>query len=155
MRRNLILNVLLMLSTRQPPEPQLEVAWHEQHCAEHGRTFVVTTRDVRGLAPETSTVAFYGDSRIDNLYLGQGRFRRIIPLRSPEGREILQHFDLYREHGIPDRARAFIELTDVRTARPGETLEDLGGIMRTSGLPLALCNIPPGASRAQVYYFTE
>lgn len=151
-----MLNVLLMLSTRQPPDPVQEVAWHERHCAEHGHTFLVTTRTIKDLVPGNSCVAFYGDSNLQNAYLGCGCFQDHIPIDSREGGDILETSELYRRHGIPERAREFIELTDFRAAQPGESIDRLRGLIRAEPRrPLTLKNVPPGASRAQVYFLTE
>jgi hypothetical protein len=145
-------NVLLMLSSNQPPPPQQEVRWHASRCASHGVTHLVTTRTLAGLTVGESVVAFYGNADLNNQYLGRGVFLDYIPLDTPAGQQLLQSSPLYSAQGIPDNARAFIQLRDVQVAHPGEGLASLNGIIEASGLPLALANIPDGPARLQVYY---
>jgi len=92
---------------------------------------------------------------LGNDFLGQGCFQGYVDFDTQRGRQILDSSELYSQHGTPGGAKGFIELTTVRTARPGESLAGLGGMIRASGLALTLANIPPGASRAQVYFLTE
>ena len=145
-------NVLLMLSSRQPPDPEAEVAFHTQHCAAHGSTCLVTTRPLSDLVEGMSEVAFYGDNDLGNRYLGRGTFLRYTTLDDELRRNVMSDGSIYVTHGIPDRARAVIELRDVREAVLDEGLEVLQGIIESNELPLCRENIPRGASRASVYY---
>lgn len=150
-----VLNVLLMLSTKQPPDPDVEVAWHHAESQKAGTTWLVTTRDVRGLHPGSGTVALYGDAGLRNRYLGRGTYRDYALLTTARGMNALSTSDLYRQYGYPASACAMIELSDVVVAGPaGGSFGSLGGTIRASGLPLTLANLPNGAARIQVYYLT-
>jgi hypothetical protein len=145
-------NVLLMLSTDQPPDPVEEMRWHVERCAKDGATAVVTTRVLTGLTPGRSTVAFYGNQTLGNRYLGRGRFVEYIPLDTPHGREIARESPLYRHRGMPGSARGFILIRDLQLAADGEDLLSLDGKIEASGRALTLDALPAGPSRAQVYY---
>lgn len=150
-----LLNVLLMLSTREDPDPVMEAAWHVQHCAKRGSTFLVTTRVIEGLTPGRSCVAFYADSASGNRFLGRGCYKNHVGFDTDRGRQILKDSGLYSRYGTPKKSKAFIELTTVQAARQGESLEVLDGTIRASGLALTRSNLPAGPSRAQVYFWTD
>ena len=145
-------NVLLMFSTDQPPDPVEEMRWHAKQCAADGTTAIVTTRILKGLTPERSTVAFYGNQALENQYLGRGTFVEYIPLQTERGREIARQSPLYRQRGMPGSARGFVLVRDFQLARHGEDLSALGGKIEASGRTLTREALPPGRSRAQVYY---
>ena len=145
-------NVLLMLSTDQPPDPVEEMRWHAKQCATDGTTAVATTRVLTGLTPGRSTVAFYGSQALDNRYLGRGTFVEYIPLDSERGREIARESPLYRQRGMPGSARGFVLIRDLRLAGADEDLYSLGGTIEASGRTLTLEALPAGPSRAQIYY---
>jgi hypothetical protein len=148
----MIRNVLLMLSTDQPPDPVEEMLWHERQCAQDGMTAVATTRVLTGLTPGRSTVAFYGSRALDNRYLGRGTFVEYVPLESGRGREIARESPLYSRRGMPGSARGFVLLRDLRLPAPGEGLSSLPGRIEASGRQLEVEALPHGPSRAQVYY---
>ncbi len=145
-------DVLLMLSSDQPPPPEEEVAWHAEQCARGATTALVTTRRLTGLTPGRSVVAFYSNAALGNRYLGRGTYLETVPLASTRGAELLRESPLHRTRGVPAGATAFLVLRDVAVAEPGETLDALRGTIESNDRPLALDNIPKGASRAQVYY---
>lgn len=145
-------NVLLMLSTAAPPPPVQEVQWHAAHCASHGSTHLVTTHTLDDLVAGESVVAFYGDAALGNRYLGRGIYLGYTDFDSPPGQALLAGSPLYSTHGTPATSRGFVELRDVVIASAGEDLGSLNGIIRASGLPLTLANIPDGPSRSRVYY---
>jgi hypothetical protein len=144
-------NVLLMLSTDQPPDPVGEMRWHAERCAKDGATAVVTTRVLTGLTPGRSTVAFYGSQALGNRYLGRGRFVEYIALDTERGREIARESPLYRQRGMPGSARGFVLIRDLQLSGEGEDLSSLGGKIEASGRALTLDTLPVGRSRAQVY----
>lgn len=145
-------HVLLMLSTKQPPDPQKELKWHADECARGGATAVITTRRPTRLTPGRSVVAFYGNVDLENRYLGRGTFVEYVPIGDLRARELLRDTPIYHTRGTPRGAQGFIVLRDVQLARPGEDLTALGGTIERSGLPLTLENVPRGAARVQVYF---
>jgi hypothetical protein len=155
-------NVLLMLSSHEPPPPREEVAWHANTSTQEGVTYLVTTKVLTNLVPGQSTVAFYGDVDLAHAYLGRGVFQRYLPLAigpggaiEGPGGPILSGHPLYSLLGHPETAKGMIELSHVVVAGHAEALEDLNGTMSSSGLPLRLRHIPPGPSRGCVYFSTE
>jgi hypothetical protein len=73
-------DVLLMLSTDQPPDPVEKMRWHPGQCARDGATAVATTRVLTGLAPGRCTVAFYGSQALGNRTYGRGTFVEYIAI---------------------------------------------------------------------------
>lgn len=155
----MIRNVLLMLSSDQPPHPEKEVAWHAAECAQRGETALLTTRRLTKLVPDRSEIAFYGDAKLGNRYLGRATFLEYVPLTSTRGATLLANSSLYRDRGMPRGARAFLILREVEAAAAGQGLEVLSGTIRSSGgtdgRPLALEHLPDGAARIQVYYTVD
>ena len=145
-------NVLLMLSTKQPPHPLTEVRFHAAESAARGSTWLVTTRISTRLEPGRSVVALYGDVALGNRLLGSGVFRSTVPLHTRDGDRLLAAHPLYRETGIPRGAAALLELTDVREAPAGAGVEWLDGIIEATSRPLTLANLPRSAARGRVYY---
>jgi hypothetical protein len=145
-------DVLLMLSSDQPPPPTEEIRWHARESAKGNRSVLVTTRLITDLTPHRSIVAFYGNAALDNRFLGCGCFVQYAPLDSPLGQAVLMESPLYNRNGVPAGARGCIILEKVREARRGESLESLGGIIEATGLPLRLENIPKSPARIQVYF---
>jgi hypothetical protein len=157
------LNCLLMLSSRQPPHPKKEMKWHYEHCKETGETWIATTRLLsRELQIGVSEIAFYGDSELDNEYLGKGIYAGYEEIGRPAAAEYLNS-ELYRGHHLPSTTKGFIGLEAVEIALPGETIEVLGGRMRESArgrrsgqeehYRLVPENLPASAARIQVYYY--
>ena len=148
----MIRNVLLMLSSDEPPPPLEEIQWHAAECARGTPTALVTTRRLTGLTAGRSMVAFYGNAALGNRYLGRAVFLEYVRIDTPRGAELRRESPLYRNRGVPAGAKGFLILRDVREACAGEGLEVLGGTIESSGRLLTLENIPRGASRIQVYY---
>lgn len=172
--RRAILNCLLMLSSRQPPHPVDEMIWHYEHCIDKGETWIATTRLLsRELQRGESVIAFYGDSQLNNEYLGKGFYIGYEEISSRDAGKYRNSI-LYEKHGVPSTTRGFIGLTKVDIAdrfkkeskgAPPQTIEVLGGWMRESAkarrtrddndYKLLPENLPPSAARIQVYYFNE
>jgi hypothetical protein len=148
-------NVLLMLSSAQPPHPDTEIASLAERSRDGSPVALVTTRKLRELTPGASVVAFYGDVALGNRYLGCGIFERLVDINAPVGQAVRHQDELYGTHGIPAGAKGLIILSRVRKAAHGERLEGLAGIIEASGLPLTLDNLPKSAARIQVYYTTS
>lgn len=168
------LNCLLMLSSRQPPHPEYEIRWHEKHCRETGETWIATTRLLsRELQKGESVIAFYGDSELNNQYLGKGIYIGYEEISRPSA-ERYRNSDLYSKHGLPSTTRGFIGLKNLELAerlREGgagtasQSIRVLGGWMRESAKArrtrderdyrLLPENLPPSAARIQVYYYNE
>lgn len=150
------LHVLLMLSTKQPPDPIIEVEWHDRMTKElsdeKSPTFIATTRLIKGLRPGVSEVHFYGDSQLDNAYLGSGIFHSYILLTSPKGQELMNELEVYRNYGCPANTRGFIGVTKFENV-VGMSIDDLNGVMRSNRTPLSLQNLPNSAARAQIYFY--
>ncbi len=154
MRQEMIRNVLLLLSSEEPPEPRAEMAWHVREAAQHGVTYLVTTRVLTDLTPGESSVAFYGDAELGNALLGYGRFDSYT--RSDDWRQPLPQ--VYAEHGMPEGAQGFVGVRRMVAAESGAAVDALGGTIRSrgasDGLPLTLDNLPKSAARLQVYFTT-
>jgi len=156
---NPVKNVLLMLSSDQPPHPKKEIEEHARISDDCGETYLITTRIITGLTPEESVVAFYGDADLGNVFLGIGCYQGYVEMNSPEWNERLQASELYQAHGYPKTAQGMIRMSGVRCARDGEGLAFLEGTITSrgtsNGKPLTLSNLPKSAARIQVYYHSE
>lgn len=149
------INCLLMVSTKQPPDPVYEIGQLVHQSASGGDpVFFITTRLIKGLWPGSSRISFYADARLGNVYLGQGVFESFILLNTPRGLEILNNSKLYRTHGTPTRSVGFVELTNVRKEGGIITIDDLNGVM-TNGKDLTLDNLPNSPARVQIYYYDK
>jgi hypothetical protein len=82
-------NVLLMLSSEEPPQPVVEIDWHVAHCRTAGSTWVVTTKVLTGMTSGSSQVAFYGDAPLGNELLGVGVYLAYLRLDDPQGQQTL------------------------------------------------------------------
>src|SRR5690606_11772712 len=103
-------NVLLMLSSDQPPPPTEEIRWHSRQCADGGRTVLVTTRILTGLTPHVSMVAFYGNAALQSRFLGLGCYVQYVRIDSPLSQSVLMESPLYRRDGIPAGAKGCLIL---------------------------------------------
>jgi hypothetical protein len=169
------LNCLLMLSSRQPPHPEDEMKWHDKHCRETGETWIATTRLLsRELQKGESIIAFYGDSELNNQYLGKGIYIGYEEISRPSA-ERHRNSDLYSKYGLPSTTRGFIGLKNVEVAdrlKEGggagvkeQSIKVLDGWMRESAkarrtrndddYKLLPENLPPSAARIQVYYYND
>jgi hypothetical protein len=171
-------NVLLMLSTEERPDPQREIAWHIRNPFQGRISFVATTKELSHLEKGKSIVAFYGNRKIRNEYLGQGIFRGVIYNNSlnlsgavtdlvnqilHEGttsnrvRRLCECLEIYRGNNIPSNIKGFVVVENLQAAAPGQTIEDLNGIIWSpsgaadDGKPLTLLNLP-GRSADRVYF---
>jgi hypothetical protein len=145
------MNVLLMLSSAQPPHPVEEIQWHAENCARTGKTAIATTHLLGRLTRGKSVVAFYGDSALGNRYLGQGLFAGFANVDDARGESLLSAISLYANHNYPIGIRGLVELTDLHVARTDERLESLNGKLETFK-PLTLENLPNGPARSLVYF---
>ncbi len=118
-------HLLLMLATSQPPHPVEEIDWHEQRCALTGKLLSLRPMLFGRLTRGESIIAFYGDSTLNNRYLGRALFAGSARINEPRGRELLAGIPLYANGNRPSGAKTVIDLTDVRVAKDGEQLEDL------------------------------
>jgi hypothetical protein len=158
------LNVLLMLSSRQSPAPEVEIDHHLEALARgEPQAYLATTRVLTDLVPGEGAVAFYGDSHMNNKFLGIGRFDGYLPISSIRAAELLRTHPLYSTGGVPTGLRGFVILSKLRKPKQGETLDKLadpkslapGARLRAGGKKLNLENIPPGPARTAVYFWTE
>ncbi|MGO9568956.1 MAG: hypothetical protein ACLP5H_15580 [Desulfomonilaceae bacterium] len=151
--KTVAIHCLLMLSSKEPPDPMHEIEWHARKWEEEKKpTFVATTRQIKRLHPGVSEIHFYADSQLGNSYLGGGIFHSYIPLSTPKGQEILTNSDLYKNYGCPATTRGFIGVTEFK-ATPGEPLENLEGFLRANDKPLTMENLPASAARIQIYFY--
>ena len=153
------LNVLLMLSSRQAPDPMVEINYHAKEWACGGAlAFIATTRVLSGLIPGESAVAFYGDSRMGNEFLGVGQFEGFLPIESLRAAEIRTTHELYSKFGVPVGMRGFVMISRLRRPRRGETLDafvsDYQALIRATDKELSTGNLPDGPSRTAVYFTT-
>lgn len=159
-------NVLLMLSTSQPPDPREELAWHCKRCQEYGETYFVTTRRIL----DADAVAFYGNIELDYRYLGKGCFVEYVPLISPEGKRVIELIRSDENHiyhnvdsagklHIPDTARGFIRLRHITLANGSQDIESLHGRIsgtgKTAGSPLTVENVLRRGSACVEVHFTS
>ena len=145
-------HVLLMLSTDEPPDPLAEVEWHARRSETHGETVVATTKLLGRLQREHSIVAFYGNSALRHRLLGYGYFGGFGRLDQPRGRQLLAMSELYEEANVPAGAQGAVVVKGFRLANPNATIDELKGTIESSGLPLTEKHLPPGPSRACVYF---
>ncbi len=68
--RKVPVNVFLMLSTEERPDPQREIAWHLQNPLDERIALVATTKRSDNLEKGKSIVAFHGNAQIRNAYFG-------------------------------------------------------------------------------------
>ena len=125
------LNVLLLLSSEQKPEPieQIDVLEQESNKNPDGVThFVTTRRCAESLTPGESTVAFFGDHAEKYKLLGKAIFLGWFEKESEEWNEVLHNHPLYRRGNIPDTATLLLKLKDVCRISDGE-IEDLNGVL--------------------------
>ena len=142
-------NILLMLSTQEPPHPRDEVKWHDANCKETGHTYVITTRDLAG--EEYETVAFFGDASLGNQVLATAHFEKFISVVGPEGAGIGAEHGLYRNGNAPRRSKGFIEVKDFQLAPENADLRSLKGEL-TDGSELTVANLPGNQHRVEVIY---
>jgi len=151
-----MLNVMLMLSTRQPPDPLREIQWHVRRCSELGLTYVATPRSPTTLSRDGSVVVFYSSRDLGNRVLGFGLFYELVEIGSRRGIEIAsRQADLYRK--VPRGSRYWIGLSKV--SDQAVSLADFGGTIVSegegNGLPLDEENLPASAARGCVYFKTQ
>jgi hypothetical protein len=155
----MIRNVLLMLSSNQPPYPTEEFRWHVDRCRSHGTTHLITTQTLKDMVLGKSIVAFYGNASLGSPYFGHGIYMGYTGLYTPRGQQLLKSSSLYDAEGIPENSKGFIHLKDVREALKSEDLVSLNGIIdstgESGGFPLSLQNIPRGQARTKVYYIMK
>lgn len=156
------LNVLLMLSSRQPPQPEMEIRHHAEACARgESPVYLATTRVLSELVQGESAVAAWADSGLKNRFLGVGRFEGYLPISSSRAADILKFHPLYSEAGVPSSIRGFVVLSEVRLPVEGETLDTfgstVGGLLRAGDgtKKLSIANIPSGPARTAVYFWTK
>jgi hypothetical protein len=123
-------HIAALLSYRQPPHPDLEVATHVRRCAREGSTFVATVAtpvQVRDLWPGQSVVVFFGNRRNQHgRLLAQGTFRSYVNKREEPGRfsTITSNYqDLYG-NGVINNYPAFLEVSELRETNGGH-LDDM------------------------------
>jgi hypothetical protein len=150
----MVRDLLLMLSTRQPPDPTKEVRFHADYCAATGSaTAMATTRVLNGLTPGRSMVAFYGNAALRNRLLGFGIFDGYDRLGdgSSRGDSLLRESQLYKPGVHPPGLKGIIELRDVHVSAADDEIDSLCGAP-TSGLQLTVDNLPLGPARLLVYF---
>lgn len=148
----MIRDVLLMLSTDQPPDPLEEIRWHAEHSVNGEKTAMPTTRVLSGMTPGKSIVAFYGNAALGNRLLGYGTFAGYARLTSQRGKQLLAASKLYKGANHPKGIKAVIELSDVRLAGATDTVDSLKGTLHGGFVPLSLTTIPVGPARLMIYF---
>jgi hypothetical protein len=148
----MVRDVLLMLSTDQPPDPLEEIRWHAEHSVNGEKTAMATTRILSGMTRGQSLVAFYGNTTLANRLLGYGTFAGYAKLTTQRGKQLLAASELYKGANHPKGIKAVIELTDVHLAGPTDTLDLLKGTLYGGFVPLSLATIPEGQARLIIYY---
>jgi len=148
----MVRDVLLMLSTDQPPDPLEEIRWHAEH-SENGKTTVMaTTRVLSGMTRGKSIVAFYGNSALGNRLLGYGTFAGYAKSTSPRGKLLLAASELYKGANRTPGIKGVIELVNVCLTDVGDTVDLLNGIVDGGFTPLSMATIPEGPARIQIYF---
>ena len=124
------LNLLLILSSEQKPEPEKEVISLRGIHEDIGSVYFATTRYVQDLTRGKSEVALYGDEKLNYRLLARSRFLGFVPQEDPKADEILRSGSLYSESERPDTFRGFLHLGDFRlTNQEEEPLDSLDGIL--------------------------
>src|SRR3954470_23095796 len=101
MGNRMIRDVLLMLSTDEPPDPLQEIRWHAERSANGEKTAMPTTRILSNMTSGKSVVAFYGNGTLGNRLLGYGTFAGYKRLTSERGKQLLAGSDLYKTANHP------------------------------------------------------
>jgi hypothetical protein len=145
-------DVLLMLSSGHDPDPIVEITWHAERWATTSEpTAIATTHPPSMLRRDQSIIAYYGSADLGNCLLATGFFAGYIPRATTDGRA-LGAAGLYAGGNLPEGTKGFIKVRDFHLAAAGEPIDSLEGVIESSGLPLALANLPNGPARAQVYF---
>jgi hypothetical protein len=148
----MVRDVLLMLSTDQPPNPLEEIRWHIEHSANGQKTAMPTTRTLTGMTRGQSVVAFYGNAALGNRLLGYGTFSGYASLTTQRGKQLLAESELYKGANHPKGIKGVIELSDVRLAGATDTVDVLKGTLYGGFIPLSLATIPEGQARTRIYF---
>jgi hypothetical protein len=148
----MVRDVLLMLSTDQPPHPLEEIRWHAEHSANGEKTAMPTTRILTGMTRGQSIVAFYGNAALGNRLLGYGTFAGYARLTTQRGKQLLAPSELYKAANHPKGIKGVIELSDVRPAGATDTVDLLNGTLYGGFVPLSLATIPDGQARLLIYF---
>jgi len=145
------LNVLLLLSYDQEPNPDEELLALEEACknTRDGEVYFATTRDLSSLR-DGGEVAFHGDGRDEHRLLATATFRAFIPFESKKAVSILANDRLYGTRH-PRRLRGFVRLSQLQNLRAGTLVDSLGGWL-SDGQRLTTSRVPSGHARASVYY---
>lgn len=152
-----MLNVMLMLSRAQPPDPQEEVQWHMRNLESQAATYFASPQALRTLSRGTAVV-FYGDGRLGNCILAIGRFCGTVEIRSRSGLEIAEkQVDIYGQGQLALSAKTWVGVDQLHVD-PTLTIEALGGTIESGGashgLPLRTEYLPSGQTRRCVFFTT-
>ena len=146
-------NALLLLSSKQPPHPVEELAWHAQYCERTGQpSAMATTRVLSGLVPGRSIIAFYGDAVLNNHLLGYAGFVGFDRLGTTRGDQLLRESELYTPGNHPPGLKGVLRMEALRIAPPGAEVDALQGRMRANGVPLTRATLPVGPARILIYF---
>jgi len=153
-----MLNIMLMLSRAQPPEPLEEVHWHIRNLASRGVTYFASPQVLRTL-PRGAAVVFYGDGSLGNRILAVGHFCGTVEIRSRPGLEIAgQQADIYGLGQLSPSAKTWVGVDELHMD-PTLTIEALGGTIKSEGssqgLPLRAEFLPLGQTRRCVFFATQ
>ena len=110
-------NLLLMLSSGEPPHPWREVSWHHEASRTLGITYYAISRNIRGLEAGKSVVAFYGNQHLDHCFLGRGVFEEVLSIESNRGRSLLAESELYQLFGRPPKTKFLLGLSAFASER--------------------------------------
>ena len=78
-------HALFKLSVDHPPDPIDEIAWHTENCKVHGYTDVACTKMPAGMIQACSRVGYYGDAKLNLVFLGGGIFLGVAGSRREGG----------------------------------------------------------------------
>jgi hypothetical protein len=126
--KELPVNMLQMLSSKENPDPWQEVDWHCKQWEQTAEpTYIATVRPVKGLIEQ---VAYYGDSKMNNVLLATGKYYGYLDKSTPRG-ENISSSGIYRDFGLPRHVVGFVGVTDLQKTEHRQSIRDLKGRMRS------------------------
>lgn len=128
-----VIDVLLLLSEKEKPSPDIEILHLEEEAEAHGFAYFLTTRYVdRFLTPGKSVVALYGDSTRRHRLLATGVFAGFLDWATQTSQfEGLTKGHIFYREDRPRTAVGLIKLTDVHRYCEEPDLAELAGVLDT------------------------
>jgi hypothetical protein len=108
------LNMLLLLSSSQSPEPEDEVLEIEDVYSDAEEVPFAVSRLPVNLTDGTSLVTFYGDEALNHRLLAQGTFRGFVSSESEDAKRVVKASQIYDYDRLPETFRGFVFLSNYK-----------------------------------------